>query len=305
MGRLLLLFLLLAAPARAELAILRPLVVVDDAVIRLSDLFEHAGPRAAAVLGPAPAPGARQVVETAQLLAIARANGIAWRPSGATERVVIERPGRAVPRDDIVLALRAALRTQGLDDESEFDLQGFTPPMVPERAFVQLALEGAVLDAAGGRFAATLAVAAEGMPTQRLRIAGRVVPTVPMLVATRRMAVGEVLRAQDVRVMRVPAARLRPGVAQDMPQVVGQALRRPAAADQPLLLADLSLPAAVERGQTVTMFYEVPGLALTAQGRAMDAAPRGSSVAVMNLTSRVVVEAQVIAPGRVRVGGPR
>jgi len=86
---------------------------------------------------------------------------------------------------------------------------------------------------------------------------------------------------------------------------VGQALRRPAAADQPLLLADLAAPVTIERGQTVTMFYEVPGMALTAQGRAMDSAPRGGSVPVMNLASRVVVEAQVIAPGRVRVGGMR
>jgi flagella basal body P-ring formation protein FlgA len=304
MRSLLLLLLLAATPARADLATLRPLAVVDDAVIRLSDLFENAGPRAATVLGPAPAPGGRQVVETAQLLAIARANGIAWRPVGS-DRAVVERPGRAVPREEVVLALRAALRGQGLDEEAELELQGFVAPMVPERAFVQLAAEGAVLDAAGGRFAATLAVVAEGMPTQRMRLGGRVVATAPVLVATRRMAIGEVVRPQDVRVTRVPAARVRPGAAQEMPQVVGQALRRPAAPDQPLLIADLVQPAAVERGQTVTMLYEIPGMSLTAQGRAMEAVPRGGTVAVMNLASRLVVEAQVVGPGRVRVGGAR
>jgi flagella basal body P-ring formation protein FlgA len=61
----------------------------------------------------------------------------------------------------------------------------------------------------------------------------------------------------------------------------------------------------VERGQTVTMLYEAPGLTLTAQGRAMEAAPRGTLVPVMNLSSRVVVQAEVVAPGRVRVGGSR
>jgi flagella basal body P-ring formation protein FlgA len=53
------------------------------------------------------------------------------------------------------------------------------------------------------------------------------------------------------------------------------------------------------------MSYEIPGMALTAQGRAMEAAPRGGTVAVMNLASRLVVEAQVVGPGRVRVGGAR
>jgi flagella basal body P-ring formation protein FlgA len=300
-----LLLLAAASPARADLATLRPFAVVDEPVVRLSDLFENAGPRAEAVLGPAPAPGRRQVVEAAQLLAIARIHGIAWRPVGGAERVVLERPGRAVAREEVTLALRAALRGQGLEEEAELELQGFAPPMVPEGAFVQIAVEGATLDVTGGRFVATLAVAAEGMPMQRLRLAGRVVQTVPMLVAARRLPAGEVVRAADLRVVRVPAGRLRPGAAQDPAQAVGQALRRPAGAEQPLLLADLAQPAAVERGQTVTMLYEVPGMVLTAQGRAMEAAPRGGAVPVMNLASRVVVEAEVVAPGRVRVGMPR
>ena len=306
MRRLILLAALATMPAQADqLATIRPIAVVEDAVVRLSDLFENAGPRGAAVLGPAPAPGARLVVEAPQLFAIARANGIAWRPLGGAERVVLERPGRPVAREEVVLALRAALRPQGLEDEDEIELQAFSPPLVPERAFVQLAIESAMLDAMGARFVATLAIAAEGMPTQRLRLAGRVVETAPMLVAARRLATGEVVRARDVRMVRVPASRLRPGAAQDTSQVVGQALRRPASADQPLLVSDLAQPVAVERGQTVTMHYEIPGMVLTAQGRAMDAAPRGGSVPVMNLASRVVVEAQVIAPGRVRVGEPR
>jgi flagella basal body P-ring formation protein FlgA len=174
-----------------------------------------------------------------------------------------------------MLALRAALRGQGLEEEAELDLQGFSAPLVPERAFVQLAVEGATLDAVGNRFAATLAIAAEGMPTQRLRLAGRVVATVPVLVAARRMAAGEVVRANDVRVLRMPAGRMRPGAAQEAAQVVGQALRRPAAADQPLLVADLAQPLAVERGATVTMVYETPGMTLTRPGARDGRAPCG------------------------------
>jgi flagella basal body P-ring formation protein FlgA len=302
---MLLALLLAALPSGAEPASVRPFAQVDDAVVRLSDLFDDAGPRAATVLGPAPAPGTRLVVESAQLQAIARANGIDWRPQGGAERVVLERPGRMVPLDEVTLALRAALRGQGLEEDADLELQGFAPPMVPERSFVQLVVESAVLDAAAGRFAASLALAAEGLPTQRLRLAGRVVTTVPMLVATRRMAIGEVVREADVRLIRVPASRVRPGAAQAAEAVVGQALRRPAAAEQPLMLANLVAAATVERGQTVTMLFQAPGMTLTAQGRAMESAPRGAAVPVMNLSSRVVVQAEVVAPGRVRVGGSR
>jgi flagella basal body P-ring formation protein FlgA len=244
-------------------------------------------------------------VEAAQLAAIARGHGIAWRPVAGSEREVIERPGRAIAAAEVAPLLRAALRPQGLDEEAELELAGFAPPMVPQAAFAQLAVEGAVLDAATARFAAILVVAAEGMPTQRLRVTGRVVATQPMLVATRRLAAGEVLGPNDVRLVRVPASRLRAGAAQRPEQAVGQALRRPVAAEQPLLIADLAQPLAVERGATVTMVFETPGMMLTAQGRAMEGAVRGASVPVMNLASRVVVEAQVIAPGRVRVGPGR
>jgi flagella basal body P-ring formation protein FlgA len=306
MLRLLLLLLLpLAAPARAELATLRPFVQVEDAVVRLGDLFEGAGPRAGSALGPAPAPGARVVVEAAQLLAIARANGIAWRPAAGSERVVIERPGRALDMAEILPLLRATLRRHGLEEEAELELAGFAAPMVPPAAFAQLALEGAALDAAAGRFAATLAVAADGMATQRHRLTGRIVPTAPAVVAIRRLAAGEVVGAADLRLVRLPASRLRPGVVTRPEQAVGQALRRPAAPDQPLLTTDLSQPLAVERGATVTMLFEAPGVTLAAQGRALESAARGAALPVMNLASRVVVEAVAIAPGRVRVGPAR
>jgi flagella basal body P-ring formation protein FlgA len=298
--------LLLGLPAQAqELATLRPFATVEDAVVRVSDLFEGAGLRAGAVLGPAPAPGQRQVIEAAQLAAIARQQGIAWRPVGGADRVVLERPGRPVAREEVMALLRAALRAQGLDEEAEIELSAFAPPLVPMAAFVQMAVEQATLDAPAGRFAATLAVAVEGMPTARLRLGGRVIATQPMLVAARRMAIGEVVGPRDVRVIRVPASRLRPGAADRPEQVVGQALRRPAMAEQPLLVADVAQPVAVERGATVTMLYEVPGMVLTAQGRVLEAAGRGAMVPVMNLASRVVIEAQVIGPGRVRVGAPR
>jgi flagella basal body P-ring formation protein FlgA len=206
------LLVLLAAPAAgAEFATLRTLAVVEAPVVRLSDLFANLGPAGEKVLGPAPPPGTRLVVEAPQLLAIARANRVAWRPAGGADRVVIERPGRALEREEVLLALRAALRAQGLEDGVGLDIPGFATPMVPEGAFVQLVVEGAILDADGGRFAATLALLAEGMPTQRLRLAGRVVETVPMLIAARRMGVGEVVRRNDVRLVRVPASRLRPG----------------------------------------------------------------------------------------------
>ena len=280
---------------------LRPHAVVEDAAIRLSDLFEDAGPNAARVVGPAPAPGRRVVVETAQLFAIARAHGVMWRPLTAADTVVVERPGRAVPRDEVVDLLRGEFARLGLDPAAELEMPGFQPPMVPLSAFTQLALEQPSFEAATNRFSATLVVVAEGMPTLRMRVSGRAVATAAVVIATRRLALGDVVRAEDLRLVRQRAERVRPGVATDPGQVVGKALRRPVAEGLPFALVDLSAPAVIERNATVLMLIDGPGISMTAQGRAMAPAARGETVPVMNLASRTVVEAEAIGPGRVRV----
>lgn len=303
MRALLLLAALLApgAAAAQDLVTLRPVVVAEDPVLRLGDLFDGAGARAAQPLGAAPAPGRRLVLEMPQLAALARAHGLAWRPLSPHERAVVERPGRAVAREEIEAALRADLLRLGMDPEAELDLGVLLPPMVPPAAMVQLATESQSFDPVTGRFAATLVVMAEGMPTGRLRLAGRAMATQPVVVATRRLALGEVVGPRDARLVRLRAERVRPGMAQSLDQVVGQQLRRPMGGDLPFVAADLGAPALVEKNALVTLVLEAPGLSLTAQGRALEAAPRGGVVPVMNMTSRSIVEGQVVAPGRVRV----
>jgi flagella basal body P-ring formation protein FlgA len=298
---LLLPLLLPNAPSAQEVATTRPLAVVDAPVIRLGDIFDGAGARADTVIGATPPPGRRLVVEAAQLLALARHHNLPWRAFTATERCVIERPGRAVPATEVAEAIRPDLLRAGMDAEAELELAGFVPPLVPPTAFAHLTPEGLSYDAASGRFAATLVVSAEGVPTQRLRLAGRAVATVPVVVATRRLALGEVLRPADLRAVRHRAERIRPGAAETLDQVVGQQLRRPLMEGTPVMTADLGPPAVVAKNALVTMLVEGPGLSLAMQGRALDNAPQGGVVQVMNLESRAVVEAQAVGPGRVRV----
>lgn len=290
-----------AAAAAQETAAPRPFSVVEDPVLRLGDVFENAGPRAAQAIGAAPAPGRTLVLDAAQLSALARAHNLSWRPLSAHERAVVERPGRPVPREEIDAALRADLSRMGVDPDAELDLGPLLPPVVPSASIAHVSAEGTSLDAATGRFSSTIVVLAEGVPTARMRLAGRAVPTQPAVVATRRIGLGEVVGPADVRLVRLRAERVRPGTAQGLEQVVGQQLRRPVAPDMPFAAADLQAPAMVEKNAPVTLVLEAPGLSLSAQGRALEAAPRGGVVSVMNLASRSVVEGTVVGPGRVRV----
>jgi flagella basal body P-ring formation protein FlgA len=292
----------LALPGEAQAqAILRPHALLEGDVLRLSDLFDHAGPRADTVIAAAPQPGRRMVLETQNLINIARQNGVPWRPLTGTDRIVIERPGRPIPRNDIEAVLRDELSRHGVEPDMELELPGLIPPMIPASAWFQLAVEGVSVEQPGMRFQATLVVLADGSGAQRLRIAGRAAPTVPVVVATRRLALGDVIGPNDARLTRLRAERVRPGQAQQMSQVVGQELRRPMGTEQGFALVDLGPPSVVLKNALVTLMLESPGISLTVQGRALEAAARGGNVPVMNLVSRNVVEGVAVGPGRVRV----
>ena len=57
----------------------------------------------------------------------------------------------------------------------------------------------------------------------------------------------------------------------------------------------------VARNETVTIYYEVPGMVLTIRGKAMDAGAKGDVVNVLNIQSKRTIQATVSGPGRVNV----
>jgi flagella basal body P-ring formation protein FlgA len=296
---------LLAAPALAQAPAPRPQAAVEGPSVTLGDLFENAGPRAAAVLGPAPAPGRSFVVESPQLASIARDYGLSWRPLAGDERVVVERPGRAMRREDALEPLQAELVRLGADPALDLDVPGFQPPVLPAAAGEpRVAVDGAIWDAQSRRFSATLLVVAEGMPTIRQRVAGRAVVARDAVVAARALRAGEIAGPDDLRIERIPTERLRGAHPERIELVAGQRLRRAVAEGQPIPAADLIVSPAVLKNAPLLLLHEAPGLMLTAQGRALEDGMPGVTIPVLNLATGGVVLAEVLAPQRARALGP-
>jgi len=72
-------------------------------------------------------------------------------------------------------------------------------------------------------------------------------------------------------------------------------------AGSPIRRADVRRPVMVEKNSLVTIFHKVPNLVLTAQGKALQSGSDGDIVQIKNQRSNQVIEAEVIAPGRVAV----
>lgn len=298
MAMKLLSMLLACAALPATAATLKPFTTLSGPVVTLADLFDGAGDRA---LGPSPAPGARITVEARQLEAIARQYGVDWRPSGAGDRTVLDRPGRTLGRDEVTGPLRTALAAAGAPRDGDLELPGFTAPLVGMGAKTEAEVTQLEFDGGTGRFTALVSVAADGAPAAQLRLSGRVLEMTELPVPRRRMLPGDVIESGDLEWVRLRAAVAKGEVVHAMREAVGQALRHPVQPGQPIPLADLGRPMVVQKGTPMLLALNTPGIELTAQGVAMEPAGMGERVHVLNPASHVVVEAEVTGPGRARV----
>ncbi len=282
-------------------ASLRAVVELSGPEVRLSDLFAGLGPDADRVLGPSPAPGERIVVGAAQLAAIARQFHVDWQPSTRTERVVLERPGRALPREVVLDALKRALADAGCSDHCQIDVATFPRPMIALDATPKPVVEQFDYDVASGNFVAVMSVARDNDAPLRFRLSGRASPTAALPVLARRVLPGAVIEAGDVKISEVRTGLIHGEVAQSPDQLIGHVVKRMIAANQPVALADLGAQELVQRGSPVLMTLDVGGLSVRVEGEALQDGALDDHIKVRNPLSLAVIDAVVTGPNTVRV----
>jgi flagella basal body P-ring formation protein FlgA len=287
----------MALPASA--ATLKPFSTLSGGIVRLSDLWD--GVTADKPLGPAPAPGGRITVASAQLAAIARQFGVDWRPGSGGDRAVVERASRPLTKDDVRPPLLEALTAAGARADAELELGVFTAAPLPAEGEPQFTIQQLEYDATSGRFSAMLDVAAEGVPNAQVRLTGRLQEMVDLPVPRRRMMPGDVIGPDDLQWTRLRAGLTRGEFVRLPAQAVGQALKHAVSPNLPIPLADLGRPVVVSKGTPMSLTLDSPGLSLTAQGVATGPGGIGDHIQVLNPLARMTVEAEITAAGQARV----
>lgn len=285
---------LTAAAATADAAALRPQVTVDDSVIRLGDIFEDVGTSADIAIAHAPAPGRRTTFDVAALAEIARAYRIGWRPQSRFDRVVVERAGRIVQKPEIVARLAEALHAEGMRRESEIELSTrHLEVAVALDAPATVEIRDLQFDRQTGRFSALLLVGGSDPSAQRLALNGRAHETAPVPVLRRMIGSGEVIRKDDLELVRIREDRVGRDIVIDPQRLVGMTPRGRLRAGEPIRDGDIRAPIVVARNSTVTIVLQTGSMTLTAQGRASEDGAKGDSIRVVNLQSKKTIEAVV------------
>lgn len=120
-----------------------------------------------------------------------------------------------------------------------------------------------------------------------------------VVVTTRDILKGEQLGASDLTLAKRDTHDLGFGYIGEIDQLVGKELTRNIPAGYALRLIHVSEPDAVNRGDKITIEAGRGGLIVASTGIAMNDGKVGDQITVKNAQSKRLIEAYVVAPGRV------
>ncbi|EJN09033.1 flagella basal body P-ring formation protein FlgA [Bradyrhizobium sp. YR681] len=304
--------LLLALPAQAADDViatptLRANVTVTTDVVRVGDLIENAGSAALIPVYRSPDLGTTGALPVAQVLSVLRAKQVIGVLTGDIKEVQVTRLARTLASKDLEIAVASALeRRFGLGEAANITVtfdRGIADMRLDASNTGALQPVATRYDARSGRFDIAFEVNNDSNPTPtKLRFSGTAIETVEVAVLTRDIDRADLLKSSDIALERRPKAEIA-GEAASRDRTIGMQLRRPMRAGTPIRVADIVKPDFVQRDQSVTVIYQVPGIYLTTRGKAIESGAEGDTVSVINLQTKRTLTGTVTGRGQITVQG--
>jgi flagella basal body P-ring formation protein FlgA len=286
--------------AGAQTPSLRPTVLVSGDLVRIGDLVSDvASERAEIAVFRAPDLGQTGSVRVADVIEALRRHDVGVDAEGLTE-LSVTRASRMIGANEIKhrVAEIAAERLRISDTANvavTFDAPVPTLHLDPMESG-PLKPVRMTFDPRGGRFDMVLRSG-----TSQIRITGSAQETHEAVVVARAMARGDVLRDSDITIERRPKSEVQADAVRDLSAAVGMALQQTLRPGQVIRSTDLTRPQLVKRSETVMIVYEVPGIVLTARGKAEESGSLGDTVNVLNVQSKRVIQGVVTGAGQITV----
>lgn len=299
----------IAAQTNPERPILKSEAIITGDIVRIGDLIENAGIVASVPIFRAPDLGYTGTISSDAVLDAVRSHALIGVATGGVRDIVVRRATRTIPLKDVEDAIAGVLSAKFSLGPANEILVNFARDM--RAVYVEPASKGAPrvthidFDARSGHFDATVEI-----PTGKgtlVRLSGRAFATVEVATATRTIDSGTILRDSDLQLERRPRSEVGRDVVTKREQAIGFAARGTLQPGRPVRVADLTKPELIQRNETVTLVYEVPGIVVTIRGKAIDAGAEGDVISVLNEQSKRKVQGTIVGPGRVLVsnGSPR
>jgi flagella basal body P-ring formation protein FlgA len=237
------------------------------------------------------------------VLEAVRSHALIGVDTGGVRDIVVTRAARAISVKDVETAIARTISARFDLGPSKDIMVNFTRDM--RAVYVEPSAQGEPrvahidYDVRSGRFDATLEFPTGAGKRAVVRLPGRAIATVEVATVARSMERGGVLKDADVIMERHARAEIGRDIVTSRDQAVGFAARGSLQPARPLRTADLMKPDLVQRNETVTLVYEVPGIVLTIRGKAAEGGAEGDVISVLNEQSKRTVQGTIVGPGRV------
>jgi flagella basal body P-ring formation protein FlgA len=303
--------LTLSANADQARPVLKSEALVTGGIVRVGDLVDNAGIIANVAIFRAPDLGGTGVVPADAVVEAVRAHALVGLDTNGITEVVVTRASREIPVADVEAAVARSLSTRyNLGEPKEITVHFERDPraiQVEPNAKGEPRVARIVYDPRSGRFDATLEIPTGAVGFGTLRLSGKAAVTVDVITLSHNVDRGAVIKVSDIVVERRPRAEIGRDAVTNRDQVIGFAARANLRPGQPLRSADLMKPELVQRNETVTLYYQVPGITLTVRGKAIEGGAEGDVISVLNEQSKRTVQGVIVGPGRVVIstGAPR
>ncbi|HEX4408523.1 MAG TPA: flagellar basal body P-ring formation chaperone FlgA [Xanthobacteraceae bacterium] len=280
-------------------------VTITADVVRIGDLVANAGPVADIAIFRAPDLGTTGAVATDRIVDAIRPHQLIGIDTKGITEVTVTRASRAISTQEISSGVAAALtgrygfgEAKNLQVNFDHDVRIL---QVEPNVTGPLQVASFAFDQRSARFDITFTLSGSAeMRRLSARYTGTVTETIDAVGIDHPIERGQVIKASDLTVLHRP--KTETAALTDSSAVAGMAARHSLRPGQALAAADLMKPEVVQRGDSVTIIYQVPGVTLTLRGQAQDAGAIGDTINVLNAESKRVVQATVSGPNRVTVG---
>lgn len=181
---------------------------------------------------------------------------------------------------------------------SKVKVPKLSPLNIPEGATLTLTANAGQIPS---RVPVDLELKGGGRVLRRQRLLVEVDYLQDVVVLTNQLAVGSILRKNDLEMIAVNAHKLPPSVIINPDDIVGAKLRQSVGPKIPLRKAWLWIPPLIKRGAKVVMTFRKGNLTISAEGNALSDGAKGDIIQIRNIQSKKTVSGRVIAPNHVEV----
>jgi flagellar basal body P-ring formation protein FlgA len=293
-----------APAAKYSSLMLKSEAIINDDIVRLSDLIDGLDPRSDIAMFRAPDLGQIGTIQTSRVLAAATENRITGIDTRDLSAVIVRRSGHIVPQDQMLELVSDALRNRyNLPIDTDLVIDKTIKPLIVEadaRRTPQLA--SFYYDSRTSRFDASITIPGSEITNKTTyKITGTLGEFVRVPVVIRELAKGGIIGENDIVIEKRKRVEIFGDAPIDLNKVKGQIAKRGLRAGDIIGAGDITKAEWVERGSNVTIVFETAGLSLSTKGKAITGGGQGDTVSILNLQSKRQIEGVIIAPGKVSV----